>query len=91
LTIIKVLEYAENIDSPALSVVFILLIVLSLFYGWRKLTTSEYVTAGKEAFDEQRKLYLELKEEHTKLKEEIVQLKIELETCRDVVRKINGD
>ena len=68
--IVELIKYFESINNPAIAIVFILSIVFLLFYAWRKLTTNEYVTAGKEAFDEQKKLYDDLKSEHVLLKKD---------------------
>lgn len=66
--IIKLAEYAEKLNNPAVTIAIVLIVAFVLFFLARKFVTNEYVTAGKEAFDEQCRIYKELKTEHEALK-----------------------
>lgn len=75
---IKIFEHIEKLNNPALTIAFVLAVAFGLFFLARKFITNEYVTAGKEAFDEQRKVYQELKRNYETLR-------IECEKMTDMI------
>ncbi len=91
---IKILQYVEKIENPTAITVAV---VLCVFLFLRKFTTSEYVTAGKEAMESLKNLYdslyqahEELKKEYSELKKDFESLQIEIDSCRQTIEELTN-
>jgi len=85
--LIEILKYAEKFENKIATVVGIILIVFLL---WRKFWHSEYLTAGKQNFEELQALhdalkkdYQELKSKYELLETKVIKLQKHIEnTCK---------
>lgn len=78
-----IVEYLKLLDWDVLNkspIAIVIGVVLAVFLGWRKINVSEYVTAGKETYNELKELYGDLK-----LRVNI--LEDQLESCLDELKK----
>jgi cell division protein FtsB len=77
----------KDIDNP---IAWIIPVVLVAFLAWRKFTTTEYVTAGKAAFDALNKVCDQLQEENEILKKEIESIKKQLKHCKKIIKELTN-
>jgi hypothetical protein len=83
--LIELLKYAEKIENPIAITVGVILIIFLL---WRKFWHSEYLTVGKQNYEELKILYDTLRTEHLELKRKYESLKKDRDEDRRIIEEL---
>jgi cell division protein FtsB len=81
--LIELLKYAEKIENPIAITVGVIIIVFLL---WRKFWHSEYLTVGKQNYDELKVLYDTLKTELQDLRKKYEELEIKNKELQEHIK-----